>query len=162
MKKSDNTIWVIRAGFKGEIHDLFLERSQIALANQKMGDLRLINGSRDEYYKRFSRLYPDLGRTSVAGIGGKFFRFAKEIKNGDFILYPCRLDGKVHYAEVTSSYCFTKDNFAGHPHRRKVRWLGLFSKDSLSDFARREIGAARTLFKISRNQDEIQKLIAKQ
>ncbi len=154
------TIWCIRAGQQGAAHNLFIERSLIVLAEQGFGDLRNLPKNRESFYSTYAKRHADEGSTAIAGIGGTFFRFIHEIHNGDLVLYPCLLDKKVHYGVVSGPYAYAKSQ-KEFPHHRKVIWNGAFEKSNLSEFARRELGAARTLFKVNNNAEEIRAVICK-
>jgi restriction system protein len=154
------SIWVIRAGRNGSAHQLFIESGLIALKDQDFGDLRAIRPMREAFYAKYSDRHSDEGRTAIRGIGGKFFRFIHEIQNGDLVLYPCLRERNVYHGQVADSYSFDKSDL-DFPHRRKVRWKGCFSKSLLSQSASRELGAARTLFRLKTHADEIRTLIQK-
>ena len=159
-----HSLWGIRAGLSGErsdAHDLFIKCGLMALKKQGMGDLRLLRKKRDTFYAAYESTHSDAGRVAICGIGGKFFRFIHEIQVGDNVLYPCRFNGLIYVGEVVGRYFYDDSINASLPHRRKVRWKGTFPKQTVSKFARRELGAARTLFRIKTNVEEFVRLIAK-
>jgi len=95
MKQRRNTsgqrvarIWVVRSGKGGKAHDRFLEEGIVALADAAIGDLTKLNGSRINFYDAYRKSHPEKSNISVAGIGGKYFRFAHEVKIGDIAVYP--------------------------------------------------------------------------
>ena len=161
LKKSSlqgKIIWCIRAGPNAAAHSLFVEHGLVVLPAQGFGDLRLLPKEREAFYAAYGKHHADEGMTAIAGIGGKFFRFIHEIENDDLVLYPCLPDKKIHYGVVAGPYAYEKSQ-KDFPHRRKVIWKGAFAKSILSEPARRELGAARTLFQLKNNADEIRKVI---
>jgi predicted Mrr-cat superfamily restriction endonuclease len=159
-----HSLWGIRAGLSGDksdAHDLFIKCRLIALKKQGVGDLRLLPKKRDAFYAAYESTHRDARRVAIHGIGGKFFRFIHEIQLGDNVFYPCRFNGLIYVGEVVGRYFYDDSINASLPHRRKVRWKGSFPKQTLSEFARREIGAARTLFRIKTHVEEFACLIAK-
>jgi len=154
-------IWVIRAGKKGDAHELFMNQGYIVLQAQKMGDLRKLAKNRKAFYGAYAANHPDDGSVSVSGIGGKFFRFEHEIRVGDLIVYACIFDKMIYIGKVKGEYFFDTASNNDFPHRRQVQWKGCFPKNILSESARRELGAARTLFAIKKNLPEILQTISK-
>jgi restriction system protein len=156
MKKMIHTIWVIRAGQRSTAHGLFMERGFIALSKQTMGDLRLLPKKRQAFYEKYMSEHTDEGLSGIRGIGGKFFRFIHEVKEGDVILYPCLLDKKIYCGEVIGKYFYDENDKENEfPHRRKICWKGTFLKSALSELAKRELGAARTFFRFKKNTGEV-------
>jgi len=154
-------MWVIRAGQNSAAHQFFIERGLIVLAKQDMGDLRRLPKERSAFYVAYAAHHPAGGREAISGIGGKFFRFIHEVCVGNLILYPCRLDKRIYFGEVAGAYFYDGSHGEEYPHRRKVRWQGSFPKSALSEFGRRELGAARTFFRFTKHVEELKRLIAK-
>lgn len=153
MKRDDARIWGLRAGKKGRAHKNFIEESMIVLEDAEMGDLAELEDTRDSFYSKYRGLHPDDTRTGSAGIAGKFFRFAVEMAKGDLIVYPALPDKQIYVGEITGEYHYVSDS--EFPHQRAVKWKYVIPKSELSTQARYELGAARTLFEIKRNRDEL-------
>jgi len=146
--------WVLRAGRKGEAAKHFIDKNLIVLEAQGLGNLGKIGRSREDFYAAFSLTKENMTRTTISGVGGKFFRFVHDIGMADFILYPSLADRKIHVGIVSGKYVFNE--FDLHfPHQRKVSWIYSFDKSSLSRGAIFEINAARTLFKFDKHFAEV-------
>jgi len=146
---------VVRAGRQGSADLLFLKENSIALSDSEMGDLKQLPDDRASFYQAYANQHPDALRVAVAGIGGKYYRFVHEIAIGDIILYPSLIDRHLHCAVVKGRYSFRRTAaWKEFPHRRGVEWLTSFPLDALSVEARRELGAARTLFLFKRHVHE--------
>jgi len=145
-------VWVIRAGKKGA-HKLFLESSVIALADAGLGDLTIFAPTRDALYSAYRALHPSETSNGSAGIVGKYFRFAQEVKIGDLIAYPALPDKKIYIGEVTGDYSFIRTS--EFPHQHSVRWAFIIPKADFSRNAQFELGAARTFFEFKRNMAEL-------
>jgi predicted Mrr-cat superfamily restriction endonuclease len=155
-KKSNETrIWGIRAGKNGSADALFLKSNLVALEDDQMGDLSKIDNDRESYKKFYLDLHLEADPGGGANIAGKFFRFCREITDGDFVVYYRLSDRKYYIATVIGKYNFLPEKHPSFPHVRKVHWIGSFEKSQLSISAQRELGAARTFFKISRHSDEL-------
>lgn len=161
MNKLTQILWVIRAGKNSEAHQLFIENGLIVLARQDMGNLRLLQKERTAFYAAYASHHHADGQVAIRGIGGKFFRFIHEVCVGNLILYPCRLDKRIYFGEVAGRYFYDDSHGEEYPHRRKVNWQGSFPKSALSEFGKRELGAARTFFRFTKNVEELIRLIAK-
>ncbi len=148
-------IWGIRAGKNGSADALFFASGVIALEDDSMGDLSAIEGNRQSFKKLYLDLHPDCDTGGGANIAGKFFRFGHEIAVGDYVVYYRLSDRRFYFAVVKSKYNFLPKKHLDFPHVRKVEWIGSIEKDKLTVNAQRELGAARTLFKISRHSAEL-------
>lgn len=152
-KLSTKSTWGIRAGKKGKAHDLFLDEGVIALEDAELGDLCQLEPDRDSFYSAYRELFPDDTRTGSAGIAGKFFRFAHEIKVGDLVVYPALPNKQVYVGEVVGEYEYVSSS--EYPHQRKVKWKYVIPKSEFSRPAQYELGAARTFFQFKKNVDEL-------
>lgn len=146
--------WVIRAGVRGSADGLFLKNCKIALSDPGLGSLSNLDSRRAAFYEAYGQLRPGDSLTSIAGVGGKFFRFVHEMKNGDIVLYPSCLEKVIHVGVISGHYRYTSQD-RDYPHQRDVRWIACVEKSSLSQPALYELGAARTLFKYKHHLAEV-------
>lgn len=151
--------WVVRAGVQGECHHLFMDRHVIALSDPKLGDLSKMKHTRDSLKELYIQENAVSDTRSVSGITGKFFRFIHEVEPGDFVLYPSLSDRMIYVGLVIGQYVFDSECGTAFPHRRAVKWFTSFPANSISEGCKREIGAARTFFKLLRSKEEIVRVI---
>lgn len=151
--------WVIRAGINSECHELFLGKQVIALSDPKLGDLSNVEISRSSLRDLFIKNNDQIDARRAPGITGKFFRFVHEVTPGDFVLYPSLVDRVIYVGVVLGEYVFLSEDGNEFPHQRRVNWLSSFQSTSLSEACRREIGAARTFFRLLRAKEEVIRLI---
>lgn len=161
-KGAEQPFWVIRAGQKGAAHKSFMEGGVIALADPGLGNLSALERNRRAFYAAYKDRHPDVDRVAVSGIGGKFFRFIHEMQIGDYVLYPCILDNdrSIYFGVVAGSYSYNRSVDRWFPHRREVLWKCSIPKRRLSENAKRELGAARTFFRLIKHAHEIHELRA--
>ena len=159
MKTDNNSqrVWAIRAGRGGEAHELFLNSRVIVLADAGLGDLTKVKPTRDAFYAIYREMHPDETPSGSAGIVGKFFRFAQEVKIGDLVVYPALSDKNIYIGEVTGSYSFV--TISRFPHQRRVQWNYVIPKFEFSQSSIYELGAARTFFEFKRNMQELKRKI---
>jgi restriction system protein len=149
------TIWVIRAGETGDADALFLSKNVVALSLGAIGSLKAIAPPRRAALKlALLRHYPQISTIARNRNAGQLFRFFQSVQVGDLMVYPSRVDRKVHIGRVTGSYYFDEGFLPKYPHRRSVAWLTVVSRDVFSPKALLEMGAATTFFQIRRHVDE--------
>jgi restriction system protein len=154
------TIWVIRAGETGDADALFLSKSVVALSLGAIGNLKAIAPPRRSAIKSaLLKHYPQISTIARARNAGQLFRFIQSIQVGDLMVYPSRVDRKVHIGRVTGSYYFDERILPKYPHRRSVAWLTVVSREVFSRNALLEMGAATTLFQIRRHIDEFRDVL---
>ena len=154
-------MWVISTGKMSEAHSLFLEFNLMALNEPGLGDLKALKPEREAFYRAYRCCDPKNTRTGISGIGGKYFRFVYEVKTGDMVLFPSLLDYQVYFGYVISAYSYNTEIDYNFPHQRSVRWTLSFDKSKLSEWAKRELGAARSFFEFKRNIEEVLDMIDK-
>ncbi len=158
-KQNIEGIWVIRAGNKGDAHNFFMNDEMVVLKDDQMGNLENLAPIREAFYHAYRKKHPDATKTGSAGIGGKYYRFVHEVKNGEFVLYPCLRDKQIYVGKIKGSYVYVPTADLKCRHQRAVQWLCYFPKSALTDFAKRELGAARTFFKLKSHNEEIIQII---
>jgi restriction system protein len=147
-------IWAVRAGRDNQADHLFVHRDQLAIGFAAAGDARLLKPTRAAFRHAF-------GAQEAAGSipiqAGQLFRFAHEMKVGDAVVYPRKIDRTLRWGEVTGDYVFDSVDGADFPHRRKVRWMGARSRDDFSPGALYELGSVLTLFEVKTFADEVRR-----
>ena len=76
------------------------------------------------------------------------FRFVHEMKTGDRVIYPRKIDRTLLWGEITTPYIYDRAHNPYFPHRRGVRWLNSLSRDAFSQGALYELGSTLTLFEL--------------
>jgi len=120
----------------------------VAIGWDKMGDLSKIGANREAFKSAILEAYPDTKPAAVPLGAGQPFRFLHEVKLGDLVVYPSKLDRKVHIGEVTGQYAHRPDISAGYPHQRAVKWHKHVARTAFSQGALYEIGSAMSLFQV--------------
>lgn len=152
-------VWVIRVGKGDEADDLFSQKNIIALVDCGFGDLRKIQSDRETFYQIYRSTHPGETQASIAGIGGKYYRFVHEANVGDLALYPSRKDKQVYVGEIIGQYTYSPETEPHFPHQRSVSWFFNIHRNTLSEFALRELNAAKTFFQFKTHEGEIRELL---
>ena len=155
-KNSDpiQTFWGIHAGATGDAHSLFHNHDCIALGWEAFGDLSKLPPNRDGFKAEYNRLYPGEKPMNVAVSAGQLFRFVYEMRPGDLVIYPSKIDKLIHIGRVTGPYEYNPALSSAYPHRRVVDWLKDVPRTQLSQGALYEIGSAMSLFQVKNYADE--------
>lgn len=155
MAVANRTVW----GIHSMDDPLFLNHSLIAIGWEEMGNLSLINASRDVYKEKYVEVYPNAKKGSIATSAGMLYRFVHEVQEGDYMVFPSKIDRKINIGIVESDY-FYEENVQ-YPNRRKVKWLKHLPRTAFSQGALHEVGSALSFFQVKNYADEYLKALDK-
>jgi restriction system protein len=143
-------VWAIRAGGDSEADPLFIENEQIAVGFLDADrDVSVLPPQRAAFKDAFSGPGAETPPGSVPIQAGQLFRFVHEMKTGDRVIYPRKIDRTLLWGEITTPYLYDRAHNPDFPHRRGVRWLNVLSRDAFSQGALYELGSTLTLFEVS-------------
>lgn len=138
---------------------LFLNQHLIAIGWEKMGNLSAIPASRDAYKEAYVAAYPDAKKGSIATSAGMLYRFVHEVQEGDYVVFPSKIDRKINIGIVESAYFY--DAATLYPNRRKVKWLKHLPRTAFSQGALHEVGSSLSFFQVKNYADEYLKALDK-
>lgn len=75
------------------------------------------------------------------------YRFYHEVKEGDYVVYPSKMDRKINIGIVEGPYYFDPDEVK-YPQKRKVKWIKSLPRTAFSQGALHEIGSALSFFTV--------------
>lgn len=150
MKAEEQRIW----GIHTQDDNLFLQGNTIAIGWRAMGDLSLIENSRDAFKKKFAEVYLDKTKQAIANGVGMLFRFCHEVQIGDYIIFPSKSDRMVNLGIVEGDYTYNPDAHWEYVQQRKVKWLKHLPRTAFSQGALYEIGSAMSFFAVKNYSDE--------
>ena len=153
--KTNNAVW----GIHTRDDDLFLKQRLIAIGWEEMGNLSDIGTSRDSYKNKYIATYPDAKKGSIATCAGMLYRFVNEVQEGDYVVFPSKIDRKINIGVVESAYFYATSE--KYPNRRKVKWLKHLPRTSFSQGALYEVGSALSFFQVKNYADEYLKSLDK-
>lgn len=149
----ERMLWGIHGGPEWEADNLFRKNNLIAIGWHEMGDLSKYK-DREEYKKRYERVYTDVSEGAMRNAAGMFYRFVHEMKIGDLAIYPSSPSRQVYIGEIIGPYKYAPNIDSHFPNQRHVRWLKNLPRTRFSQQALYEIGSALTLFQVRNNADE--------
>ena len=151
----EETIWAIRAGRNSEADSLFLKRKCVALGWGKIGDLSKLAADREAFKAAIATEFPEYKPGAVPTRAGQIFRFVHEIKVGDLVVYPSKLNATVYVGRITGPYEYNPKPDDRYPNQRAVEWLKSVPRTQFSQGALYEMGSALSLFTVKNYSDEI-------
>lgn len=160
----DKNYWLIHLGQGNRFAQDALKDGYIGLNFFEDIDLT-VDSSLD--FKDFKNKYVSVimkkekSRTRVsAGLAvGNTWTAIAGMKEGDIVLMPMG-DRTYQVGEITSGYYYDHNqDDIGVSHRRKVKWIGSFSRDDMSDSLKNSSGSVMTVFQLTNYAAEIEKLL---
>jgi len=158
-KASKPRVWCIQPGT--DEAGLFLDTSQIAVSWPKVGDLSLLEASREAFRQRFIACCLDDVKPRLIPIyASQLLQFVHRIAIADLAVYPSKLNGRIYIGQVTSRYYYNPGLSPNYPHLRRVQWLAAPSDEQFSLPALREIRFPMSVFQIRINVGSVLAAIA--
>jgi restriction system protein len=152
--ESEKIMWGIHMPV--EMENLALsDKPEVAITWSELGDLSAF-GSQEALKKKYREIYSEATFQSVSTNAGQLYHFSKEIKIGDYVLFPSKIQHKIYIGEVTGAYHFDA-NDKQHPNKIPVKWICSIPRTSFSQGALYESGSFLTVFKIRKYKDEFLK-----
>lgn len=115
---------------------------------------RGISPDRESFKDAVAEAYPEAKPGAIPNYAGQLFRFVHEMKVGDLVAYPSKLDRQIHLGRVERDYTYDPTKYPDYPHQRSVKWLRAVPRTRFSQGALYEIGSAMSLFQVRNYADE--------
>ena len=146
---SEKKIW----GIHTQDDKLFLTQHKIAIGWPEMGDLSLIENSREAFKAKYQAAYPDAKKGSIPTGSGMLYRFCHEVQIGDYVVFPSKSDRMVNIGEVAGQYVYDPSQ-PEYVQTRAVKWLKSIPRMAFTQGALYEIGSAMSFFAVKNYADE--------
>lgn len=131
--------------------NLFLNQNVIAIGWEEMGDLSSIKPNRDAFKKKYSEVYSDAKKGSIATGAGMLYRFLYEAQIGDYVVYPSKFNREINIGQITSDYFYTTEKYS---QRCSVKWIKHIPRTAFTQGALYEVGSAMSFFSVKNYADE--------
>lgn len=149
MANEEKKLW----GIHTQDDNLFLKDDLIAIGWHEMEDLSKIEATRDAFKDKYTQIYPDAKKGSVANGAGMLYRFCHEVQIGDYVVFPSKSNREVNIGIVEGDYVYDASQ-PEYVQTRKVKWLRHLPRMSFSQGALYEIGSAMSFFAVKNYADE--------
>jgi len=149
MENEEKRLW----GIHTQDDNLFLSGNVIGIGWKDMGDLSLIESSRDAFKDKYAEVYSGAKKQSVATGAGMLYRFVHEMQIGEYIVFPSKSNREINIGVIESDYIY-EPTAVEYVQQRKVKWLKHLPRTAFSQGALYEVGSALSLFTIKNYADE--------
>ena len=146
------TLYVVRAGRHGEWEQIDLSEGITTIGWVQLPDLSRMK-SKEELRAIYRSAYPDESEASAENRLSQVWRFAHEIKIGDYIAMPLKTQSAVAIGQVKGDYKYRPGD-GMVKHYREVEWLKTIPKSAFDKDLLYSLGAIQTVFRVSRNNAE--------
>lgn len=130
------------------------DKGYIAIGWNQLGDLSKIAANREAFKRVVLEGIVGAKPGSIPVQAGVLYRFLHEVKEGDLIVYPSKIDRMVNLGRIAGPYRYDPMQNPDYPNCRKVQWLKHLPREEFSQEALYEIGSFITLFAVRNNKDE--------
>ncbi len=154
MPENEHVVWGIHGGRTGDADSLFLKKKCVAIGWARVGDLSKIGRDRDAFKIAVAKAYPEKKPGAIPNNAGQLYRFAFEMKPGDWVIYPSKRDRLMHIGRVTGGYQHDPKGEESYPNRREVDWVKSVPRTQFTQGALYETGSAMSLFQVKTYSDE--------
>lgn len=149
MITEEKRVW----GIHTKDDNLFLHQNVIAIGWNNMGDLSKIHADRNAFKEKYTEAYPNDTSGKIANSVGMLYRFTHEVKIGDYVVFPSKIDRQINIGVIESGYEYHPEALE-YMHQHKVKWLKHLPRTLFSQGALYEIGSLLTFFTVKNYTDE--------
>ncbi len=148
------TVWLVRAGPRGEQQEYALKQGIALIGWNELPDLTGLK-ERADLDVHCRSAFPGSKDAKLNNWAGQIWAFARSIREGDLIALPLKGRGAIAFGKVRSPYQFRTDLVPEVRHTRAVEWTHpdiprtRFDQDLLHS-----LGAFMTVCRIERNDAE--------
>lgn len=149
MTDEEKKVW----GIHTQDDNLFLKNNVIAIGWSDMDDLSAIEASREAFKEKYSQVYPNAKKGSIATGAGMLYRFCHEVQIDDYVVFPSKSNREVNIGVIKGEYVYDSSQIE-YVQTRKVKWLKHLPRTAFSQGALYEIGSAMSFFSVKNYADE--------
>ena len=161
MSARPDRLWVIHLSKQPEVARRACEEGFVCIGWGSVGDLGPLD-SRDKALAAFCRTYSDWSINRARSCSNQAFRFAHEIREDDWVVFPQKGAQRYHIGRFKGGYVWSSDPRlvgADCQHTRLVTWLTEAERPEWSEQAVASFGAASSLTNSDRHLPEVLKLL---
>ena len=146
------SLWVVRAGRRGEQQETALKEHLVCHAWNELPDYSSCR-TKTELKKLYTHSYPQDNEKQIISGLSQVWRFAHEILKGDVVALPLRTESAFAFGRIIGDYQYSQVA-ANVMHIRKVEWLKTIPRSTFPKDILFSMNSALTLFKVTRNDAE--------
>lgn len=131
-----------------------IDKGYVAIGWSELGNLSRIPNNREAFKQEVLEKIAGAKPGSIPVQAGVLYRFLHEVKEGDLVVYPSKVDRMVNLGRIAGPYRYDPKQNTAYPNMRNVQWLKHLPRDDFSQEALYEIGSFITLFSVRNNTEE--------
>ena len=149
------TLWLVRAGSRGEHEQNFLDEGRVYVAWEGLDvDLSEL-ADRQALIRVLEERFPDEKAKALVNWSSQVWPFVKDMAQGDWVVMPSKLQSGLYFGELTSEYHYEAAGPNPYYHWRSVNWFsGLIPRTVFPQVLLYSFGAFMTICRIQRNDAE--------
>lgn len=147
------TLWLVRAGSRGEREEFALDENLAVLDFRDVGDLSAAE-SRHDVLDILRNAKPDEKPARLANWAAQLWAFVGRMQPGDRVALPLKSRSAIAFGIVTGDYEHRADAPEDARHTRPVRWEQEVSRTRIDQDLLYSFGAFLSVCRISRNDAE--------
>lgn len=149
------SIWLFRAGSKGEFENKFLKDNRVYLTWDDLNiNLKEFPNKEDLYDLLVEKYNLEKEKTAI-NWASQIYPIAYRMEIGDWVVLPSKLNRTIHFGEIKGDYCFNPKAESPYYHYRDVNWFALdVPRDRFEQDILYSLGAFMTVCKIHKNKQK--------
>ena len=80
----------------------------------------VIGNNRESFKEKYREIYPTVSKNNVANCAGTLFRFAVEMKIGDYVVFPSKSNREINIGKIIGNYYYDEHE-KNYVHKRAVK-----------------------------------------
>lgn len=147
------TVWLVRAGTRGEREDTALEYGIACIGWDEIPDLST-HRSREAIEKLLRAADADAPEGRIKNHARQLYAFAHRIEDGDLVVLPLKSRPSLAIGKANGPYKYRTDIGSGAYHTRPVNWRDPIPRTAFGQDLLYSFGAFLTVCQIERNNAE--------
>ena len=147
------SLWLVRAGVRGENETLALEKGVVVIGWEELADLSHI-ANRDELLGLLRKAYPQEKEKALLNWSSQIWPFLKEMDKGDLVALPLKQRPAIAFGRISGDYLYRADFPVNARHLRLVQWIKEVPRTAIDQDLLYSFGAFMTVCRIQRNNAE--------
>ena len=149
------TLWLIRAGSRGEHEQKFLDEGRVYVAWDGLDvDLKEL-ADRQSLIQVMEQRYSDEKPKTLINWSSQVWAFCNAMLEGDWVVMPSKIQSGLYFGELKGTYQYEPSGPNPYFHWREINWFsGLVPRNSFPQDLLYSFGAFLTICNVQRNDAE--------
>lgn len=117
------TLWLIRAGSRGEHEQKFLDEGKVYVAWDGLNVDLMQLADRQALIQAMEQRYPDEKPKALINWSSQVWSFGREMAAGDWVVMPSKIQSGLYFGELKGSYNYAASGPDPYFHWREINWF---------------------------------------